>query len=817
MAHAPGSLRRSATTSAVSSPSPSSPGTSGPRSEELVETLYTHPSVKIISFTSNQRTSFATGLPSKDDVDLPPSSRLERTIAVGPFRIYRAPGSVAFLNCGSALQPILPKSQCWCLDEDNSRFVLQIRRPQYWRIELPVTDPADEERALILRDVLDKVLQFEKTRCPFQRTFEVDLPDEPITPVKKKAWTAEGKNLIQSPFQSQEIRSSASPPAVPSSVRRAREAANSPRGLSSDRGGMRKENPGGSEERRGRLAAQEDTFTSSDERSDSVWSMRDMSRGSASSMSRLSYNTSASPAARRGPKDESREKSPTNRKPVTEIVDDYQTISKNGTNMLPNYGISDRRSSQAAENPSSPAVTRPSEMLDEVQSYSDRETSAKSRPRPKPLDLEKPHDDTKHGDVKRKSLMFNNVASQSQPTAQTGSSHTKKTGAPGTSSGQSSEDQHTIGGGGDDDNDDSEKDEKSSTFEGSGHVAPVSYARKRKSRILAGRAFTAPPKLTVKTSPSSQSEQPTASNRASSSQVGSRGRSGPPQSSGENSPVESMDSFHSVESQQSPTTPLPPSPPMSRPVTPSVVSFPPPHDHITKDVSSLTATPKADATFASGSVRTVRDRDNTRSPPPRSPVRTPKAEPPSSTPAPTRAQSSAVEERPPGRHRARTSTMSISRRALSPLPPAANLFSPPVRQPVASASRLAAMRGLPSAIITKTVEILLSPPSHLINLMLEVAAMITGGEWRGFIFGTDASGEATIPVQWDYSDSEFSDWEEDDEYVFGSGEGIQKLASHTPAAAASSSSGGGRGTRSRRGTAANRDQRPLNSPPWEVD
>ena len=58
----------------------------------------------------------------------------------GPFRIYRAPGSVAFLSCGSALQPILPKSQCWCLDEDSSRFVLQIRRPQYWRIELPVDE-----------------------------------------------------------------------------------------------------------------------------------------------------------------------------------------------------------------------------------------------------------------------------------------------------------------------------------------------------------------------------------------------------------------------------------------------------------------------------------------------------------------------------------------------------------------------------------------------------------------------------------------------------------------------------------------------------
>jgi hypothetical protein len=96
---------------------------------------------------------------------------------------------VAFLSCGSALQPILPKSQCWGIDEGSSKFILQIRRPQFWRIEIPASETESDRRAVILRDVFDKILQFEKTPCPFQRTFTVELPERPQTPVKKRPWT----------------------------------------------------------------------------------------------------------------------------------------------------------------------------------------------------------------------------------------------------------------------------------------------------------------------------------------------------------------------------------------------------------------------------------------------------------------------------------------------------------------------------------------------------------------------------------------------------------------------------------------------------
>lgn len=184
------------------SPSPAAPAATPSGG---IETLYSHPSVKIIAFSAGPRTLFAVGASGRglvapvDDIEpgtLPWSSQLERTIAVGPFRIYRAPGSVAFLNCGSALQPILPKSQCWCIDEISSKFVLQIRRPQYWRIEIPI---GDAEQAQALRDVFDKVLQFEKTPCPFQRAFHVELPEPSQAPVKKRPWAPTRRTSLQLP------------------------------------------------------------------------------------------------------------------------------------------------------------------------------------------------------------------------------------------------------------------------------------------------------------------------------------------------------------------------------------------------------------------------------------------------------------------------------------------------------------------------------------------------------------------------------------------------------------------------------------------
>jgi hypothetical protein len=106
---------------------------------------------------------------------------------LGLLKIYRVLGSVAFLNSGNILHPILAKSQCWCVDGE-SKFVLRIRPHSYYRIELPYRTSEDSAKVAELKDVLAKVLQYEVTACPFKRGFTVDLPEPPLTPIQKRPW-----------------------------------------------------------------------------------------------------------------------------------------------------------------------------------------------------------------------------------------------------------------------------------------------------------------------------------------------------------------------------------------------------------------------------------------------------------------------------------------------------------------------------------------------------------------------------------------------------------------------------------------------------
>lgn len=114
-------------------------------------------------------------------------SRADYVIVKGPLCIYRVPNMVAFLSSGNILRPILAKSQCWCVD-GTAKFVLRISQNQYYRIELPNTREEDVEKAEELKRVLAKVLQYETTPCPFQRSFTVQLPDAPTTPVRRRPW-----------------------------------------------------------------------------------------------------------------------------------------------------------------------------------------------------------------------------------------------------------------------------------------------------------------------------------------------------------------------------------------------------------------------------------------------------------------------------------------------------------------------------------------------------------------------------------------------------------------------------------------------------
>ncbi|KAI0803430.1 inheritance of peroxisomes protein 1-domain-containing protein [Xylaria sp. FL0064] len=605
-----------------SSVSQAAPIPAGAHAEELVETLYTHPSVRIISFTSSQR-DFVKPVRSDKDAPpgtLPPSSQLERTIAAGAFRIYRAPGSVAFLSCGSALQPILPKSQCWCIDEDNSRFVLQIRRPQYWRIEIPVDQPEDALRAELLRDVLDRILLFEKTHCPFQRSFTVDLPDPPETPIRKKAWTAEGKNLISSPFESD-----LSPPAhSPMAISRGERRRSMPLGLLPDWSdstvrdrARRRDQLSEHLESEGRmhgglngnLGLVRHHTLAIEERGHSVLLWEHMMRRRRASSGNVLQDSAA----------------------ISGIRDDGEI----GTRYRHEYqgppGTSDRATTEQLE-----AVI--TEMRQKFSLSNQKDNDAGN----------------------------DNMAS----------------------------------------------------FEGSGRVAPVNLARKRRTRMLAGRSFSGTPPASVP----SKSTKPTLS----------RGHH----------PSASVDSSHSGQSWQSSVTTTP-----SRAAgVPSKNGGVEPQELMSQEgYSSGHATPPENA--VPGALVTSDSYDAAEHTPRPSQYKNRDLEEP--------ADSESLPVTPP------LSALDGKVQARPPLPRAANFFTPGSRQ--TSQSRLTAVRRLSITILQKTIDLLLGPPSHLVKLMLRVAAKIAAGQWRGLVLGFSESGEE-IPVQWDYSsDDEFSDLSDSEE------------------------------------------------------
>ncbi|KAI4156448.1 MAG: hypothetical protein LQ340_000263 [Diploschistes diacapsis] len=201
-AHHP-SIQRSFTLPPKLSRSPKSPVT--PKSPEGagVETLFIHHRGKIVSFTTSlggersRSASVASTTRQNEPVGaLPWRSQTERTVAAGLIRIYKVPNSVTFLNYGNlkTVHPILPKSQCWCVDGETI-FVLRIRSNNYYRIELPNESPEDKVIAEEFESVLDRIAQYEKTACPFQRGFSVELPERPQTP--KRPWKP--KHLPSSP------------------------------------------------------------------------------------------------------------------------------------------------------------------------------------------------------------------------------------------------------------------------------------------------------------------------------------------------------------------------------------------------------------------------------------------------------------------------------------------------------------------------------------------------------------------------------------------------------------------------------------------
>ncbi|RYP80217.1 hypothetical protein DL769_002575 [Monosporascus sp. CRB-8-3] len=717
----------------------------------------------------------------------------------GPFRIYRAPGSVAFLSCGSALQPILPKSQCWCIDEVNSRFVLQIRRPQYWRIEVPVADPDDAQRALVLRDVFDRILLFEKTECPFQRSFTVELPQRPQTPVKKKPWTPEGKNLLASPF-----RPLPQPSVSPSPITRERRTT-----LSTVRGTQSKPIGSITRERSASLSAERRTQSSV------------IGRNGAAAAERLERD--AKPEARPGTVDSNRYQTdcfpalsashevdlPFGKTPAHCVhsfgaVPPHAASNTGGVkepSRSPPVAYTESTRSHALINEDPSIIQKPATEPDATAALphakypkSDVEIQPLTRPREHPHALQ-PAIGPLREILKTDASLNHHRTTDSPSSGRTQAPKAVESATIGearsrnqdmdlpvskTSTTSSSKDT-------------SEAEDEPSTFEGSGRVAPVNLTRKRMTRVLAGRSFTAPRQLTVVTSHPSKSTE----SRSTEDPLPAASES---RTTGETSSVGSTDSFHSVESWHSPITSLPPSPKLA---TSAHAVFPHPHEDIIVPcreshagaVSDLTASPNTDVTLVPSPAGATSNFQDTLPDPQTCTGTSERPVIPMSLDGEVPvSRTSALEEKPRARQRPRPNDLSISQRTASPLSPTANLFSPQARE--SPQDPLSAIRRLPGTIIQKTLEALLRPPSHLINLMLKVAARIAAGEWRGLVFGVGEGGEQ-IPVQWDYSDGEFSDWEDDDEYV---------ISNHM---------NGGNGRFRRRSQRGGSDARDNHS--WEVD
>jgi hypothetical protein len=87
------------------------------------------------------------------------------------------------MNSGKFLRPMLSKSQCWCVD-DKSIFVLRAREDSFYRIELPFETDQQKENVEELKKVLDSLLRYEKTPCPFRDGY-VTLPEDTLTPPRR--------------------------------------------------------------------------------------------------------------------------------------------------------------------------------------------------------------------------------------------------------------------------------------------------------------------------------------------------------------------------------------------------------------------------------------------------------------------------------------------------------------------------------------------------------------------------------------------------------------------------------------------------------
>ncbi|CAI4211678.1 unnamed protein product [Parascedosporium putredinis] len=788
-----------------------------------VETLYNHPNAKIIAFSATARavprspTSTAASL-EEDQGTLSWSSQLERTIAVGTFRIYRAPGSVAFLNCGSALQPILPKSQCWCIEEDSSKFVLQIRKPQYWRIELPVVNGEDRERAFLLREIFDQILLFEKTRCPFQRSFTVKLPEAPQTPVKKKPWTPARRSFVP-------IRASQSPETPPTPI--------SARSLM--RPSFYEPKPATST-----LPQPVQTPTKSS-RSKEIETSASLEAPSESESDNAPKEPERQEASTASPSSDIDNTATEATKPIDQLTtaEEQVTSVETGSAQKEREGGSVETLSDITEEPRQPDVpetTSPEEDARPISPSVEKavtrdetpvkvkqvvsvieERLAEEPPAPQP-DVNTVDPATIHREPDTEQRPRTPASAQAVTAAAAATPLTKAplpVATPTISHRASTPDVRpaamrigiltpttpltAIP------RFETQASKAVSTYPSPQVLSPNLPLERNNDRITIHSLEANTPTKEDAAPKSSTSEDvfaehvPVSETAAfdevheGSGQGGNvlmkrklrRGfaaaRSSQPKveavvtseetevsndasdKSGTVSPTESADSFHSVRAWQSPITPPATSLPDVRSDEPQ--TFPYPHDNIVmphlaahqRDVSDLTVTPDTRCTWDAMSISSSGA----------SQLSAMTAPDHSLGPIDECQKSNASEDGAcytTASSATTAGTLVTAKRTGQPCATALVAGGPTKQQQQQQRrTRMELLRRMPLSIVAKTCEVLLGPPAYLVTLMLKVASKITAGEWRGMVFGFGEGGEQ-IPVQWDYSDGDGDlDWDSDDD------------------------------------------------------
>lgn len=607
----------------------------------------------------------------------------------------------------------------------------------------------DEEirRAIVLRDVLDRILQLEKTPCPFERNFTVALPERPQTPVKKRAWTPPARTVSMNWPPGQPITP---PPEFPSRTRFY--------------------NPG---------------------------ARRFSDFGADTSKLGLTPVTSPQKSVSELKEDEEKPETPSRQALLADHAITCKPLMEEPEPLSPPPTAIPFSIAQVTEGPplQAPEALKPEPEMKTVQS-TEASTTLDTRTTQIPVRKREPIWITKKipSSATRKarrpavgkaqsthsvaqSIKEGTVRSSadSEELAKTGDSVSAEDSAKDDSPNETADESDAEGG----------------AFQGSGQLR---VRRTRLAAFASRRAATAP-SLRLRTS--SVSTVDSVEEQASEPKVQELDEPG--------SPAESIDSFFSVESWHSPLSPA-----VSPTFSPSK-TYPYPHENIPLNnghLSAFTTTPTVSgwdrnsvgAVVGSGAQtpntpftevhdeeldRAAEDKRETNTAeevekPVTAVTISPKAALEDddnassadtdslSTSWSSAASRASSRSNTSMRHRAATTSVAISHRnprALSPLPPAANLLTVDLNNRASSTAR--AIRRIPSSIFNKTCEILISPPAHLISLMLKVAERITAGEWRGFTFGMGEDGEV-LDVRWDWTeDSELDGWSLETDLDFG--------------------------------------------------